>query len=110
MLTTAKALEVAGRHQRTALLDASAYAAMLGEPVAFLRRTVAGGAQFEAIALHSSRTCAVVDERGMLRYVSGERAGEACRRPAPPRFRADATRCAEATLVAAARPRDDVRG
>jgi hypothetical protein len=107
MLTTARSLEVAGRHQRAALLDACAYAAALGEPVAFLRRAVAGGAQFEAIALDSARACAVVDEHGALRYVSGERAGEAPRRPAPPRFRTDMQSRAEAALVAAARPRDD---
>jgi hypothetical protein len=107
MLTTAKALEVAARHQRAALLDASAYAAGLGEPVAFLRHTVAGGARFEAIALDSARACAFVDEHGALRYVAGERAGEAFRRPAPPRFRTAIHRRAEAALVAAARPRDE---
>jgi hypothetical protein len=106
MLTIARALDVAGRHQRAALLDASAYAAALGEPVAFVRRAVAGGAQFEAVALDSARACAVVDEHGELRYVSGMRAGEAFRRPAPPRVRTSARRRAEAALVAAARPRE----
>jgi hypothetical protein len=107
MLTTARALEVAGRHQRAALLDACAYAASLGERVGFLRRAVAGGAHFEAIALDSARACAVVDVHGDLRYLSGERAGETFRRPAPPRFRAHTQRRAEAALVAVARPRDN---
>jgi len=107
MLTTARALEVAARHQRAALLDACAYAAALGEPVGFLRHAVAGGARFEAIALDSARACAVIDEHGALRYVSGDRAGEAFRRPVPPRFRTDTRRRAEAALVAAARRRDD---
>ena len=107
MLTTARALEVAARHQRTAILDACAYAAALGEPVGFLRVAVPGGARFEAIALDSARVCAVVDEHGALRHVAGERSGDAFRRPAPPRFRTDTKRRAEAALVAAARPRDD---
>jgi hypothetical protein len=108
MLTPTRALDVAARHQRRALLDAAAHGAALGEPVGFLRRTVAGGAVFEAVALDSARTCAVVDERGGLVFVAGERPHEALRRPATGRrFRASVTRAAEAALVAAARPRDD---
>jgi hypothetical protein len=109
MLTAARALELAGRHQARALRDAAGHAAALGEPVGFLRRPVTGGAVFEAGALHSARTCAVIDEHGTLRLVSGERPGEAFLRPRPagPRFRAGVERAAEAALVAAARPRDD---
>ena len=108
MLTATRALELAGRHQARALRDAAAHAATLGEPVGFLRHAVACGAIFEAVALDSARTCAVVDEHGALRLVSGERPGAAFRRPAPaPRFRTSVRRVAEAALVAAARPRDE---
>ena len=107
MLTVTKAVELAARHQRSALIEANAHAARLGEPVGFLRRAGTGGAVFEAVALDSARTCAVVDERGALRFIAGQRPGEAFRRPAPDRrFRAGAAR-AEAALVAAARPRGD---
>ena len=105
MLNSTRALELAGRHQRGAVREAADYAAALGEPVGFLRRAVAGGAAFEAVALDSARTCAIVDEHGTLRLVAGERPGDALRRPAPPRFRAGARRAAEAALVASARPR-----
>lgn len=105
MLNATRALELAGRHQRGAVREAADYAAALGEPVGFLRRTVTGGAVFEAVALDSARTCAVVDEHGTLRFVAGERPGGAFRRPAS-RFRAGARRAAKAALVAAARPRD----
>ena len=108
MLTPTKAFEVAARHQRRALIDATAHAAALGEPVGFLRRPVAGGAVFEAVALDSARTCAVVDERGALSFVAGERPADALGRPATgSRFRAGVARAAEAALVATARPRDD---
>src|SRR4051794_41961970 len=73
MLTAARALELAGRHQARALRDAAGHATALGEPVGFLRRPVAGGAVFEAVALDSARTCAVVDEHGALRFVARER-------------------------------------
>jgi hypothetical protein len=106
MLNATRALELAGRHQRGAVREAADYAAALGEPVGFLRRAVPGGAVFEAVALDSARTCAVIDEHGTLRLVAGERPGEVLRRPATPRFRAGAQRAAEAALVAAARPRD----
>jgi hypothetical protein len=109
VLTATRALELAGRHQAGAVRDAADYAATLGEPVGFLRRPVAGGAVFEAVALDSARTCAVVDEHGALRFVAGERPAEALRHPAPARFRAGVRRAAEAALVSAARPRDDKR-
>ncbi|MEA2384699.1 MAG: hypothetical protein QOH72_4670 [Solirubrobacteraceae bacterium] len=107
MLTATKALELAGRHQLRAVRDAAGYAASLGEPVGFLQRRVAGGMIFEAVALDSARTCAVIDEHGGLGFVTGERPGGAFRRPAPARFRASIRRTAEAALVAAARPRGD---
>jgi hypothetical protein len=108
MLTTTRALEIAARHQRRALISAAEYATALGEPVGFLRRPVPGGAVFEAVALDSARTCAVVDARGELQLVEGER------RPAPPRLRAVPTRfstsvarAADAALAAYARPRGE---
>jgi hypothetical protein len=107
MLTATRALELADRHQLRAVRDAAEYAAALGEPVGFLHRCVTGGTVFEAVALDSARTCAVIDEHGALRYVTGDRPGAAFRRPAPSRFRAGIRRTAEAALVAAARPRDD---
>jgi hypothetical protein len=109
MLTTAKAIERAARPQRGAILEAAAHAAVLGEPVGFLCRPVAGGAVFEAVALDSARTCAAIDLRGALRFVSGARPADAFHRPRPggSRFRADIERTAEAALVAAARPRHD---
>jgi hypothetical protein len=110
MLTTAEALEVAARHQRQALGDAAAYAGALGEPVRFLRRTVPGGAIFEAVALGSARTCAVVDARGELRLVAGERRSSRVGHAAAPRFSASVVRAAEAALVASARPAGEPRG
>jgi hypothetical protein len=107
MLTATRALALADRHQLHAVRDAADYALALGEPVGFLRRRVAGGAVFEAVALDSARTCAVVDERGALRFVGGERPAAMLRRPAPPRVRAGVRRAAEAALVAAAHPRGD---
>jgi hypothetical protein len=109
MLTATRALEVAARHQRGALIQAAEYAAALGEPVGFLRRTVPGGAVFEAVALDSARTYAVVDGRGELRLVTGDkRPSELHRPPVPPaRFSASVPRAAERALVACARPRED---
>src|SRR3954469_19998311 len=108
MLTAARALELAGRHQARALRDAADHAAALGEPVGFLRRPVAGGAVFEAVALDSARPCAVIDEHGALRFVAGERPAADFRRPVPARrFGASARRTAERALVAAARPVED---
>jgi hypothetical protein len=103
MLTATRALDLAARHQLRALRDATEYATALGEPVGFLQRRVAGGTVFEAVALGSARTCATVDEHGVLRFVAGERPGDALRRSAPVRFRAGVRRAAEAALVAAAR-------
>jgi hypothetical protein len=110
MLTTAKAIERAARPQRAAILDAAAHAAVLGESVGFLCHAVAGGTRFEAVALDSARTCAVIDEDGNLQLVAGERT-DGFRRPrATGRFRADVQRAAERALVAAARPRGDEAG
>ena len=109
MLTATRALEVAARHQRGALIEAAEYAGALGEPIGFLRRTVPGGAVFEAVALDSARTCAVVDGRGELRLVAGDkRPSEPHPRATPPaRFSASVSRAAERALVACARPRDE---
>ena len=109
MLTATRALEVAARHQRAALVGAAEYATALGEAVGFLRRTVPGGAVFEAVALDSARTCALVDSRGALRLVAGERRpSEPHHRPVPAaRFSTSVSRAAERALVACARPRDD---
>jgi hypothetical protein len=103
MLTATRAFEVAARHQRRALVEAAEYATALGEPVGFLRTTVAGGAVFEVVALESARTCAVVDARGELRLVEGARRSQLS---APGRFSARTMRDADAALVACARPRD----
>jgi hypothetical protein len=73
MLTPSQALAGAYPHQKRALRHAAEYATVLGEPVGFLRRPVAGGAVFEAVALGSARTCAVVDEDGALRFVAAPR-------------------------------------
>lgn len=102
MLTATRALEVAPRHQRRALIDATEYASALGEPVGFVRRAFAGGAVFEAVALDSARTCAVVDAHGALRLVEGGR--RPAPRPLPTRFPASVRRAAEAALIASARP------
>src|SRR4051812_13919529 len=108
MLTSAKALELAGRHQAPALRDAADHAAALGEPVGFLRRPVAGGAVFEAVAPDSARTCAGGGGRGALRLLSRARPAADFRRPVPvERFRASSRRAAERALIAAARPRGD---
>jgi hypothetical protein len=112
MLTAENAIEVARRGQRRALREAAGFAALLGEPVGFLRRAVPGGAVFEAVALESARTCAIVDEHGTLRLApaarvrgNGER-GDATPAPATgtSRFRAGARRAAEQALRSAARP------
>jgi hypothetical protein len=104
MLTATRALEVAARHQRRALVDAAGYATALGEPVGFLRRSVPGGAEFEAVGLDSARTCAVVDARGELRLVDGARRPQAG--AAPMRFSTAVSGAADAALIACARPRD----
>jgi hypothetical protein len=108
MLTATRALEVAGRHQRRALISAAEYATAFGEPVGFLRRAVPGGAVFEAVALDSARTCAVVDARGELQLVAGERRPALPRvRPLPTRFSTSVARAADAALSACARPRGE---
>jgi len=111
MLTADRAIEIAGRRQRHAVREAAGFAAVLGEPVGFLRRTVPGGAVFEAVALDSARTCAVIDEHGTLRLAPPAPAREVWERgdatPAPPptpRFRAGARHAAERALQMAARP------
>jgi hypothetical protein len=110
MLTAPQALELADRRQRRAVLDAAAFAEALGEPVRFLhRRAPGGGAVFEAVALESARTCAIVDEQGALRYVAGpdrrdrwERGGVS---PSTPHFHTGTRRAAERALRTAARRR-----
>ena len=118
MLSADHAIALAGRRQRRALREAAGFAAVLGEPVGFLRRVVPGGTVFEAIALDSARTCAIVDERGALRLapaavVREPRAPAGALDPhdmpeAAPvsgsRFGVAARRAAERTLVTAARP------
>jgi hypothetical protein len=108
MLTATTALEIAARHQRRGLISAAEYATALGEPVGFLRRAVPGGAVFEAVALDSARTCAVVDARGELQLVDGERRpARAHRRQAATRFSSSVARAADAALSACARPRGE---
>src|SRR4051794_41822267 len=85
MLPATRALEVAARHQRRALISAAEYATALGEPVGFLRRAVAGGAVFEAVALDSAPPRAVRDARGELQLLDRERRpARPPRRPGPP--------------------------
>lgn len=123
MITAEHAIEVAHRRQRRALREAAGFAAVLGEPVRFVRHAVAGGTVFEAVALDSARTCAIVDESGTLRLAPPtpprepwEYAGpldpdaaatDPMRPVVAPRFGSRAA--AERALVAAARPspRDD---
>lgn len=118
MITADHAIELAHRRQRRALREAAGFAAVLGEPVGFLRRPVAGGTVFEAVALESARTCAIVDERGTLRLAppapvrepweySGPldpdaAANDPLRPVVAPRFGSRAA--VERALVAAARP------
>jgi len=109
MLTADHAIGIAGRRQRRAVREAAGFAAVLGEPVGFLRRAVAGGAVFEAVALDSARTCAVIDEHGTLRLAPPAREtserGDASAAPTPtPRSRAGARHAAERALRTAARP------
>jgi hypothetical protein len=107
MFTETDALNVAEGHQQRAVRDAAEFAALLGEPVGFLVRTVPGGTVFEAIALDSARTCAFVDEHGAVRRHAGAPRGSAWdREPSPaPRFPAATRRAAERALSLAARPR-----
>jgi len=107
MLTADHATQLAGRRQRRAVREAAGFAAALGEPVGFLRRAVPGGAVFEAVALDSARTCAIVDEHGTLRLVPPARVREAPDHgdaTPTPRFRAGTRLAAERALQIAARP------
>jgi len=118
MITAEHAIEVAHRRQRRALREAAGFAAVLGEPVGFVRRVGAGGIVFEAVALESARTCAIVDERGTLRLAPPTPAREPWEHAGPldpdaadtdPLRPVVATRfgshaAAERALVAAARP------
>jgi hypothetical protein len=108
VLTPAHALALAGRHQHAALRDAAAFATAMGQSVAFLCRRGPEGVEFEAVALDSARTCAIVDAEGRLRYVAAgprdpwERAARAS---AATTTRTGPSRIAEQALAAAARPR-----
>jgi len=107
MLAADHAIEIAGRRQRRAVREAAGFAAVLGEPVGFLRRAVPGGAVFEAVALDSARTCALIDEHGTLRLAPPAQARETWERgdaTPTPRFRAGARHAAERALQTAARP------
>jgi hypothetical protein len=109
VLTTDRAIDLAGRHQRAALREAAAFAASLGESAAFLCRRGPEGPEFEAVALDSARTYAVVDADGRLRHVAGGRRRDpgraAARSGARTAARTGARRIAEQALAAAARPR-----
>ena len=109
MLTHERALELAERHQRDALRDVAAYTSAIGEPVAFLVRRGPAGLAFEAVALGSARTCAIVDEEGGLRYIAGGRVRDpwqrAARQDAAAGAHAGPRRVAEHALTATARPR-----
>jgi hypothetical protein len=101
VLTPEHAIALAARHQRPALRDAAAFADTLGEPVGFLCRRKPEGTEFEAIALASARTCAIVDTDGGLRYVAGALRRDPARRAADTAPRAGVLRAAERALAAA---------
>jgi hypothetical protein len=108
VLTPDHAIALAPRHQRQAIRDAAAFADALGEPVGFLCRRAADGTEFEAVALDSARTCAIVAADGGLHYVAGGAPRDAWRRDVPGAAAAErrgARRVAERALAAAARPR-----
>lgn len=109
VLTPDHALDLAGRHQRAALREATAFAHGLGQGVAFLCRRGPAGTEFEAVALESARTCAVVGADGRLRYVAGARPRDPWERTvhssAATTTRTGPRRVAERALAAAARPR-----
>lgn len=73
MLTTDQALAVAGRRQRAALADAAHFGAALGSPVRFICRHTAEGAEFEAVLMDESRSCAIVSPAGALRWLNDGR-------------------------------------
>jgi hypothetical protein len=101
VLTVDHALAIAARHQREGLRDAAAFGSSLGETVGFLCRRGPEGTEFEAVALGSARTCAIVDADGHLRYVAGGRPRDAFRRAAARAQRTGARRAAERALAAA---------
>jgi hypothetical protein len=105
VLTTDHAIALAARHQRRALRDAAAFATTLGESVGFLCRRGPEGHEFEAIAMESARTCAIVDADGNLRYVASGLPRGPVPRAAATAERSGVRRTAERALAAAARGR-----
>lgn len=101
VLTADHAIALAPRHQRRALRDAAAFARTVGEPVGFLCRRSPEGAEFEAVALESARTCAIVDADGGLRYVAGGLPRDSRRQTAATAERTGPRRTAERALGAA---------
>jgi hypothetical protein len=101
VLTVDHALAIAARHQREGLRDAAAFASSLGETVGFLCRRGPEGTEFEAVALGSARTCAIIDADGRLRYVAGALRRDPARRAANTAPRAGVLRAAERALAAA---------
>jgi hypothetical protein len=101
VLTADHAVALASRHQRRALRDAAAFATTVGEPVGFLWRRGPEGPEFEAVALGSARTCAIVGTDGGLRYVAGGRPRDSRRRKAARAERTGPRRAAERALAAA---------
>jgi hypothetical protein len=81
VLSPDHAIASAARHQRRAIRAAAAFADALGEPVGFLCRRDPEGMEFEAVALDSARTCAIVGPDGRLRHVSGGAPRDPSRRP-----------------------------
>jgi hypothetical protein len=113
MLSADRAVALADRRQRRAVREAAALGAMLGGPVGFVQRAVPGGAVFEAVALDSARTCAVVDERGELRLpprAARRDPADAGHEAPTARFGVGAREAAERALVTAARPAPGARG
>jgi len=101
MLTADHAVALAPRHQRRALRDAAAFATTVGGAVGFLCRLSPEGPEFEAVALGSARTCAVVGADGGLRYVAGGLPRDSRRRMAATVERTGPRRAAERALAAA---------
>ena len=82
---------------------------VLADRRGFLCRRGPEGTEFEAVALDSARACAVAGADGRLRYVTGDRPGDAGKRAARSSalgaMRTGARRRAEQALAAAARRR-----
>jgi hypothetical protein len=74
MLTAELAFDIADRSQRRGLLDALAFGAAMGSPVRFICRRGPDGPEFEAVMIHSARTCATVSAEGELTWLAGRRA------------------------------------